>query len=109
MPGVGLSARFGKNNALYDGLKNLAEEIEKDPNQRYVVVAVVEPSFAKVDFKNGGEFIPTVRAVSIEPLFDDAANTARGLLAEAYRKRTGNDDDPAQATLFDVRSGDDDE
>lgn len=99
MTAVNISGTFKKDEKPYNGLVSIAKELtDRDRRlERYVVVAVIRPHAGRWLADDGTE-TPTIRFDHIEVLDGTAADTARALLNEAYRARTGRDEDP-QDTL----------
>lgn len=89
--GVNVSARFGKNDELYNGLNHQEEDLLDDPGTLRVAVIKYRTKFAKEDFEHGGARTPTVKIEHIEPLYEEAARDASNLAQAAYKARTGGD------------------
>lgn len=104
---VNLSARFTKDTSIYDGLENIEDKIVANPLETTVAIVVLRPKFGKINWESGGAITPTMRVLSIEPVFGAGAERAKQLLAEAFHDRTGRDEDPSDPNLFD-HLGDDD-
>jgi len=102
---VNISAKFGKNAELYNGLASIADQLIKQPQDQVTAVVTLRTKFVKEDYDNGGAATPTVKVLQIEPMFGDAAATAHHLQQVAFKTRTGN---PMEPTLFDQDSGGDD-
>lgn len=92
---VKIKATFKKDERAFNGLSALEKELIEEPLTRHVVVGIVETSKVVRDVEDGGTESPTIRFVQLEPLEGESAVEARRFLAEAYAKRTGNQD-----TLF---------
>lgn len=90
MAKVNISAKFGKDNALYNGLGSMVDELLDDPTTVRTAVVSYAVGFSKRDFANGGAETPTIRIMQIEPLDGAAAEQVKKLQRQAFQARTGN-------------------
>lgn len=97
MAKVNISAKFGKDTSLYNGLGAMVEDLLDDPTTVRTAVVSYAVGFSKRDFANGGAETPTIRIMQIEPLEGSAAESAKKLQRKAFQARTGN---PMQEPLF---------
>jgi hypothetical protein len=103
MTAVNVASSFKKDERENNGLEAIAKALIEDPHTRHVIVAVIETSAVRTDYRDGGAKTPTVRFVQIEAVDGSDAEQARAMLDKAFRARTGREDNPA-ATLFDPES-----
>lgn len=96
--GVNISARFGKNDELYNGLNHIEEALLAEPNELRTAVVRYRTKFAKQDFEHGGAATPTVKIVQFEPVDGGDAVDILAMAAKAYKARTGGE---LQPELFD--------
>jgi hypothetical protein len=93
---VNISATFKKDERPRNGLEAIAGKLVDDDlqHEEYVIVAIIRPKFFKVVAEDG-ERTPTIRLDHVEVMVDEAAaKTARELLKDRYKDRTGKDDTP---------------
>lgn len=95
---VNISAKFRKDTEVYDGLTAIEHLLVKNPHDRHLVVAVIQPKFGKVDYVEG-TVTPTVRFVQVEALTGEARAAAQKLLEAAFKERTGGTVEPPQDML----------
>lgn len=104
--GVNISAKFTKNDKLYNGLDAIADELLTEPHLVRTAVVTFRVKFDKTDYENGGAKVPTVKVLEFEPVFDEAAVQAKTLQRDAFKARTGN---PMQEDLFSSQASDDED
>ena len=102
--GVNISAKFGKNDELYNGLTHIEDELHDEPGLVRTAVVSYRVKFGKRDYENGGAESLTIRIVEFEPLDGSAAVDAKELQRTAFKARTGN---PMQDDLFSSQDTDD--
>lgn len=99
MTGVQIKASFKKDSKHLDGLNAVASQIIANPNDRIVVVAILEPVSIVRDLLSGTE-VPRMGVRHIEVGHGETATALKGILSELYTDRTGRED--TQMDLFDV-------
>lgn len=106
--GANISARFTKNDNLYNGLDHRADallkEAEETPGVVHTAVISYRVKFGKRDFENGGAENATIRVLQIEPVEGGDAEAVKKIQRKAFQARTGN---PMQEGLFDLKPGGD--
>lgn len=90
---VNISGTFSKSERPRNGLVAIEDQLvdEQLLGAQYLVVATVSPKFFKTSAEDGTR-VPTVKVDHIEVLTGDLAETAKAMLAERYKDRTGLDD-----------------
>lgn len=104
--GVNISAKFTKNDELYNGLHAIVDELLAEPTLLRTAVVTYKVKFDKADWENGGAKTPTIKISEFEPVFDEAAVQAKTLQREAFKARTGN---AMQDDLFSSVEADDED
>ncbi len=92
---VNISAKFGKDSELYNGLEAIAEQMLAEPHKTWTVIATVRPKFVKEDLEAGG-VTPTIKVLQIEPIIGERdEGQAKRLQIAAFKRRTHNTDAPS--------------
>jgi hypothetical protein len=87
---VNVSAKFRKDDEIYNGLAAIEQALVTDPLRRHWIIAEVGRKFLKIDDEEGGVSTPTIKLCRVETVDGETAETVKTILLEAYAKRTGN-------------------
>jgi len=113
MPGVDITATFGKKEQSRNGLNDIAEDLGDKPLDRRLVVGMIEVVRTVIDRTAGDSETQAIRFVHIEAAITDAEeNALRKVLTARYKQRTGQPiPEPAAPapTLFDNTGSDPDD
>jgi hypothetical protein len=94
---VNIQAKFKKDNAHFDGLAAISEDIVKDPMAPRVIVGVLVCTRINHDVQDGTD-TPTLKLTAVEVGTDKDALVITSMLERLYAQRTGRTDH--QPTLF---------